>query len=56
MAHQNIWKICHVCVGAGESLSLPIFDANGNKIGGEVMEPCPQCTGTGRVMWGYLET
>jgi len=54
MAHQEIWKLCHVCIGTGESLSPPIFDEDGNKISGEVMESCPQCTGTGRILWGYL--
>jgi DnaJ-class molecular chaperone len=55
MAHQNIWKICHHCHGTGKIHTVPIFDEDGNKIGEELSD-CSLCEGTGRLMWGYLET
>jgi hypothetical protein len=54
MAHQNIWIICGTCKGEGE-YHTPNHDEGGNEDGEKLVE-CTICDGTGRLMWGYLET
>jgi hypothetical protein len=54
MAHQNIWILCWLCKGEGE-YPTPAYDEEGNE-DGEELNSCPNCDGTGRKMWGYLET
>jgi DnaJ-class molecular chaperone len=54
MGHQNIWILCPTCKGEGE-YSTPAYDEDGNEDGEKPVE-CSKCDGTGRLLWGYLET